>query len=158
MLCCIACQPILFYHNIGSTARCGSYEQRLAYDGILLRSKNRTVFLTAFRIPSPTNVRIKKRIASNIQSFGLQLLVMGFSHGLKTVHRTVFLTAFRIPSPTNTHIKKRVAEATLFFMGWEMGFEPTNAGTTIRCLRPLGDTHHIRFAECLRMARQSDLV
>ena len=42
-------------------------------------------------------------------------------------------------------------------MGWEMGFEPTNAGTTIRCLRPLGDTHHIRFAECLRMARQKGL-
>ena len=32
-------------------------------------------------------------------------------------------------------------------MGWEMGFEPTNAGTTIRCLRPLGDTHHIYFTE-----------
>ena len=30
-------------------------------------------------------------------------------------------------------------------MGWEMGFEPTNAGTTIRCLRPLGDTHHINL-------------
>ena len=28
-----------------------------------------------------------------------------------------------------------------------MGFEPTNTGTTIRCLRPLGDTHHILFAE-----------
>ena len=28
-------------------------------------------------------------------------------------------------------------------MGWVMGFEPTNTGTTIRCLRPLGDTHHI---------------
>ena len=34
------------------------------------------------------------------------------------------------------------------FMGWVMGFEPTNTGTTIRCLRPLGDTHHIQFAEC----------
>ncbi len=32
-------------------------------------------------------------------------------------------------------------------MGWEMGFEPTNAGTTIRCLRPLGDTHHIELFE-----------
>ncbi len=31
-------------------------------------------------------------------------------------------------------------------MGWVMGFEPTNTGTTIRCLRPLGDTHHILFA------------
>ena len=28
-------------------------------------------------------------------------------------------------------------------MGWVMGFEPTNTGTTIRCLRPLGDTHQI---------------
>ena len=28
-------------------------------------------------------------------------------------------------------------------MGWVMGFEPTNTGTTIRGLRPLGDTHHI---------------
>ena len=32
-------------------------------------------------------------------------------------------------------------------MGWVMGFEPTNTGTTIRGLRPLGDTHHILFAE-----------
>ena len=31
-------------------------------------------------------------------------------------------------------------------MGWVMGFEPTNTGTTIRCLRPLGDTHHIKLA------------
>ena len=30
-------------------------------------------------------------------------------------------------------------------MGWVMGFEPTNTGTTIRCLRPLGDTHHIQL-------------
>ena len=49
------------------------------------------------------------------------------------------------PIAPNTHIKKRVAKATLFFMGWVMGFEPTNTGTTIRCLRPLGDTHHIYF-------------
>ena len=34
-----------------------------------------------------------------------------------------------------------------FFMGWVMGFEPTNTGTTIRGLRPLGDTHHIQLAE-----------
>ena len=31
------------------------------------------------------------------------------------------------------------------FMGWVMGFEPTNTGTTIRCLRPLGDTHHMKL-------------
>ena len=30
-------------------------------------------------------------------------------------------------------------------MGWVMGFEPTNTGTTIRCLRPLGDTHHMKL-------------
>ena len=36
-----------------------------------------------------------------------------------------------------------------------MGFEPTNTGTTIRCLRPLGDTHHIKFAE--KVARQKGL-
>ena len=42
-----------------------------------------------------------------------------------------------------------------FFMGWVMGFEPTNTGTTIRCLRPLGDTHHIKFAE--NVARQKGL-
>ena len=46
-------------------------------------------------------------------------------------------------------------------MGWVMGFEPTNTGTTIRCLRPLGDTHHIRFAESAglgrKMARQKGL-
>ena len=28
-------------------------------------------------------------------------------------------------------------------MGWVMRFELTNGGTTIRCLRPLGDTHHM---------------
>ena len=32
-------------------------------------------------------------------------------------------------------------------MGWVMGFEPTNTGTTIRCLRPLGDTHHIQLTK-----------
>ena len=37
-----------------------------------------------------------------------------------------------------------------------MGFEPTNTGTTIRCLRPLGDTHHIEFPES-KMARQKGL-
>ncbi len=43
-------------------------------------------------------------------------------------------------------------------MGWVMGFEPTNTGTTIRCLRPLGDTHHIQFAEPLKkLARQKGL-
>ena len=42
----------------------------------------------------------------------------------------------------------------LFFMGWVMGFEPTNTGTTIRCLRPLGDTHHV-YTE--KMARQKGL-
>ena len=49
-------------------------------------------------------------------------------------------------------------------MGWVMGFEPTNTGTTIRGLRPLGDTHHILFAElfesfnCVfKMARQKGL-
>ena len=37
---------------------------------------------------------------------------------------------------------------TFSFLGWVMGFEPTNTGTTIRGLRPLGDTHHvIRFAD-----------
>ena len=51
------------------------------------------------------------------------------------------------PITTEIQIKKRVAEATLFFMGWVMGFEPTNTGTTIRGLRPLGDTHHMKFAE-----------
>ena len=34
-------------------------------------------------------------------------------------------------------------------MGWVMGFEPTNTGTTIRCLRPLGDTHHMKLCTCL---------
>ena len=32
-------------------------------------------------------------------------------------------------------------------MGWVMGFEPTNTGTTIRGLRPLGDTHHIQIVK-----------
>ena len=46
----------------------------------------------------------------------------------------------RIPP---TQIKKDRPKGLSFFMGWVMGFEPTNTGTTIRCLRPLGDTHHI---------------
>ena len=41
-------------------------------------------------------------------------------------------------------------------MGWVMGFEPTNTGTTIRGLRPLGDTHHMKVTE--KMARQKGLV
>ena len=57
---------------------------------------------------------------------------------------------------TNIRIKKRVAEATLFFMGWVMGFAPTNTGTTIRGLRPLGDTHHILFAEKWHARRDSN--
>ena len=44
--------------------------------------------------------------------------------------------------------KKAVPFGTTFsFLGWVMGFEPTNTGTTIRGLRPLGDTHHIQFAD-----------
>ena len=39
--------------------------------------------------------------------------------------------------------KKEGYQKVSFFMGWVMGFEPTNTGTTIRCLRPLGDTHQI---------------
>ena len=39
-------------------------------------------------------------------------------------------------------------------MGWVMGFEPTNTGTTIRCLRPLGDTHHMKLEY---LARQEGL-
>ena len=38
-------------------------------------------------------------------------------------------------------------------MGWVMGFEPTNTGTTIRCLRPLGDTHHMKFCCRASIAR-----
>ena len=41
-------------------------------------------------------------------------------------------------------------------MGWVMGFEPTNTGTTIRGLRPLGDTHHILLV-LMKMARQKGL-
>ena len=41
-------------------------------------------------------------------------------------------------------------------MGWVMGFEPTNTGTTIRGLRPLGDTHHILFVEKWHARRGSD--
>lgn len=33
-------------------------------------------------------------------------------------------------------------------MGWVMRFELTNGGTTIRCLRPLGDTHHMSYLPC----------
>ena len=53
-----------------------------------------------------------------------------------------------LSNPYLTHpMKKTVTFVTVFFMGWVMGFEPTNTGTTIRCLRPLGDTHHIHFAD-----------
>ena len=43
------------------------------------------------------------------------------------------------------HKNKTDLLVCLIFMGWVMGFEPTNTGTTIRGLRPLGDTHHICF-------------
>ena len=44
-------------------------------------------------------------------------------------------------------------------MGWVMGFEPTNTGTTIRCLRPLGDTHHMNLLKHYQsLARQEGLV
>ncbi len=52
--------------------------------------------------------------------------------------------SLRIPSPTNAHRKEKAVPfgTTFSFLGWVMGFEPTNTGTTIRGLRPLGDTHH----------------
>ncbi len=59
------------------------------------------------------------------------------STGLFDTPVCALVPVFRIPSPTKTHIKKRVADATLFFMGWVMGFEPTNTGTTIRGLNRL---------------------
>ena len=43
-------------------------------------------------------------------------------------------------------------------MGWVMGFEPTNTGTTIRCLRPLGDTHHIKLNGTPEGTRTPDLL
>ena len=68
-----------------------------------------------------------------------------------------FLPCCAVPSSSNpfTHKypykKQRIPKYPLFFMGWVMGFEPTNTGTTIRCLRPLGDTHHMKF--CCRGER-----
>ena len=42
-------------------------------------------------------------------------------------------------------------------MGWVMGFEPTNTGTTIRGLRPLGDTHHV-FIESAGLPEGTRLI
>ena len=51
---------------------------------------------------------------------------------------------FSSPKANIAEKKKAVPIGTTFsFLGWVVGFEPTNTGTTIRGLRPLGDTHHI---------------
>ena len=45
----------------------------------------------------------------------------------------------------NDTVNDTIVSFTVSVMGWVMGFEPTNTGTTIRGLRPLGDTHHIKL-------------
>ena len=37
---------------------------------------------------------------------------------------------------------KKEAQRTSFCLGWEMGFEPTTLGTTIRYSNQLSYTHH----------------
>ena len=66
-----------------------------------------------------------------------------------------------LSNPYITHPRKKDRpEGLSFFLGWVMGFEPTNTGTTIRCLRPLGDTHHILFLLycAFKLARQEGFV
>ena len=66
--------------------------------------------------------------------------------GIVLDKKTIVIYIIRIPHHQTR--KKDRPEGLSFFLGWVMGFEPTNTGTTIRGLRPLGDTHHvIRFAD-----------
>ena len=53
----------------------------------------------------------------------------------KNLFETLFQTWVRRPLPT--YIKKTTTFVVVFFMGREMGFEPTNIGTTIRGLNHL---------------------
>ncbi len=41
--------------------------------------------------------------------------------------------------------KEKIRRICRSFMGWEMGFEPTIFGTTIRRFNQLSYTHHIQF-------------
>ena len=44
---------------------------------------------------------------------------------------------------TKVETKKRGSLEPLFASGWEMGFEPTTLGTTIRYSNQLSYTHHL---------------
>ena len=55
----------------------------------------------------------------------------------------MLLAGFLLSPKVTIGEKKNDSKESLFFLGWVMGFEPTNTGTTIRGLRPLGDTHHL---------------
>ncbi len=65
--------------------------------------------------------------------YGSQSAFHGFSHGLKTVHWTVFTPAYAGVGLSNPiqPIKNNEAYASVFFMGWIMGFEPTTFRATI---------------------------
>ena len=67
---------------------------------------------------------------------------LGFEDG-STVYTP---TDAGLSNPITIHpMQKPLRNSGGVCMGWVMGFEPTNTGTTIRCLRPLGDTHHIKL-------------
>ena len=62
----------------------------------------------------------------------------------KCVAKFGFYPYFRVKvGIKNDTVNDTIVSFTVSVMGWVMGFEPTNTGTTIRGLRPLGDTHHI---------------
>ena len=64
----------------------------------------------------------------------------------KCVAKLGFYPYFRVKvGIKNDTVNDTIVSFTVSVMGWVMGFEPTNTGTTIRCLRPLGDTHHINL-------------
>ena len=44
---------------------------------------------------------------------------------------------------SQTRQQKKEAQRTSFCLGWEMGFEPTTLGTTIRYSNQLSYTHHL---------------
>ena len=64
---------------------------------------------------------------------GMRPKSKGFSHGLKSVHRTLFTPTFVGVGLSNPiiAIKNTEAKASVFFMGWIMGFEPTTFRATI---------------------------
>ena len=68
-----------------------------------------------------------------------------------TLEKSLLLLAYEgsyslaVSPSRSSHRTKHSATTVRFtgFIGWPVGLEPTNGGTTIRCLNQLGDGHHM---------------